>query len=94
MARRLDRAWMDVDLGALVRNARTAQTRAGVPLIPMIKADAYGLGAERVANALESLDPYGYGVATIAEAINAPSVVLRFGRPQRAPGGTGCMSGA
>jgi len=68
MARRLDRAWMDVDLGALVRNARTAQTRAGVPLIPMIKADAYGLGAERVARALESVDPYGYGIATIAEA--------------------------
>jgi alanine racemase len=59
---------MDVDLGALVRNARMAQTRAGVPLIPMIKADAYGLGAERVARALESVDPYGYGIATIAEA--------------------------
>ena len=58
---------MDVDLGALVRNARTSQTRSGVPLIPMIKADAYGLGAERVAKALESLDPYAYGIATIAE---------------------------
>jgi len=67
MARRLDRAWMDVDLGALLRNARTSQQRAGVPLIPMIKADAYGLGAERVAKALESLDPYAYGIATIAE---------------------------
>ena len=67
MARRLDRAWMDVDLGALVRNARTSQTRSGVPLIPMIKADAYGLGAERAARALESLDPYAYGIATIAE---------------------------
>jgi alanine racemase len=58
---------MDVDLGALVRNARTSETRSGVPLIPMIKADAYGLGAERVARALESLDPYAYGIATIAE---------------------------
>lgn len=67
MARRLDRAWMDVDLGALVRNARTSQTRSGVRLIPMIKADAYGLGAERVARALEALDPYAYGIATIAE---------------------------
>jgi alanine racemase len=67
MARRLDRAWMDVDLGALVRNARTSQARSGVPLIPMIKADAYGLGAEAVAKALESVDPYAYGIATIAE---------------------------
>jgi len=67
MIRRVDRAWMDVDLGALVRNARESQSRAGVPLIPMIKADAYGLGAERVAKALEPLDPYAYGIATIAE---------------------------
>lgn len=67
MVHRLDRAWMDVDLGALVRNARTSQSRAGVPLIPMIKADAYGLGAEPVAKALESLEPYAYGIATVAE---------------------------
>ena len=58
---------MDVDLGALVRNARTSQMRSGVRLIPMIKADAYGLGAEPVAKALESLDPYAFGIATIAE---------------------------
>ncbi len=63
----LDRAWMEVDLGALVRNTVTLRTRAGVPVIPMIKADAYGLGAEQVAHALESLDPWGYGVATVGE---------------------------
>lgn len=67
MIHRPDRAWMDVDVGAIVRNGRTAQSRAGVPLIPMIKADAYGLGAEPVAKALEALDPYAYGIATIAE---------------------------
>ena len=67
MIHRPDRAWMDVDVGAIVRNARTAQSRSGVPLIPMIKADAYGLGAEPVAKALEVLDPYAYGIATIAE---------------------------
>ena len=33
----------------------------------MVKADAYGLGAVRVARALEALDPWGYGVATVAE---------------------------
>jgi alanine racemase len=58
---------MDVDLEAIVRNARTSQHRAGVPIIPMIKADAYGLGAERVAKALESLEPHAYGIATITE---------------------------
>ena len=34
----------------------------------MIKADAYGLGASAVARALELLEPWGYGVATVDEA--------------------------
>lgn len=63
----LNRAWMEVDLGALVRNASSLQQHAGVPIIPMIKADAYGLGAVEVAYALEHLGPLGYGVATIDE---------------------------
>jgi alanine racemase len=61
------RAWVDVDLGALLRNGTTVATQARVPLLPMVKADAYGLGAVRVARALERLDPWGFGVATIAE---------------------------
>jgi alanine racemase len=61
------RAWLEVDLAALVRNASTLQQRAGVPLLPMVKADAYGLGAVPVARALESLDPWGFGVATVDE---------------------------
>ena len=61
------RAWVEIDLGALVQNGTVLQGRAGVPLLPMVKADAYGLGAVRVARALEELDPWGFGVATIAE---------------------------
>jgi alanine racemase len=61
------RAWVDIDLGALLRNGTTVATQSRVPLLPMVKADAYGLGAVRVARALERLDPWGYGVATIAE---------------------------
>jgi alanine racemase len=63
----LTRAWMQVDLGALVRNAIALADRAQVPLIPMIKADAYGLGALEVAHALEVLSPMAYGVATVEE---------------------------
>lgn len=33
----------------------------------MVKADAYGVGAVRAARALESIDPWGFGVATISE---------------------------
>jgi len=63
----LTRGWMEVDLDALVRNARALRDRSRVPLVPMIKADAYGLGAVDVAGALEQLDPHAYGVATVAE---------------------------
>ena len=63
----LSRAWIEVDLGALVRNAARLADHSGVSLIPMVKADAYGLGAVQVAHALEQLSPYAYGVATIDE---------------------------
>lgn len=59
---------MDVDLDALVRNARSFMAATGAPLLPMLKADGYGLGALMVARALAEVEPWGYGVATIEEA--------------------------
>ncbi len=59
---------MEVDLDAIVRNARAMAARASA-ILPMVKADAYGLGAVRVAGALEQLSPWGYGVATVEEGI-------------------------
>jgi len=61
------RAWVDVDLGALVANARSLVTLTGTRLLPMVKANGYGLGAVEVAAAMERLDPWGYGVATVPE---------------------------
>jgi alanine racemase len=61
------RAWVDIDLGALVANARAFQAMAGAPLLPMLKSNGYGLGAVPVARALERVSPWGYGVATIEE---------------------------
>jgi alanine racemase len=63
------RAWADIDLGAIVANARTVATVSGARLLPMVKADGYGLGAPKVAHALEALDPWGYGVVSVAEAL-------------------------
>jgi alanine racemase len=63
----MTRAWVDVDLGALQRNGAAIAAHAGVPLLPMVKADAYGLGAARIARVLEELDPWGFGVATVRE---------------------------
>src|SRR4029079_6524297 len=67
MKHSLTRARIEIDLGALRRNGAAVARRAGVPLLPMIKADAYGLGAQAAVRALEPLEPWGYGVATVAE---------------------------
>ena len=61
------RAWVDVDLGALLRNGEALAKYAGVPLLPMVKADAYGLGIAPVVRTLAKLDPFGFGVATVKE---------------------------
>jgi alanine racemase len=63
----ITRARVEIDLGALQRNGAALARRAGVPLLPMIKADAYGLGAEAAVRALDPLEPWGYGVASVAE---------------------------
>jgi len=63
------RGWADIDLANLVANARAILSQApGARLLPMVKADAYGLGAVRCARALRALTPWGYGVATLDEA--------------------------
>jgi alanine racemase len=61
------RAWVDIDLAALVSNARKVAAVSGSRLLPMVKANGYGLGAVEVARALEKVDPWGYGVASVEE---------------------------
>ncbi|MEJ2184344.1 MAG: alanine racemase [Gemmatimonadota bacterium] len=63
------RAWVDVDLDAVRANYRTVRDRARprVGVVPMVKANGYGLGAERIVRALDPLGPWGYGVAAAAE---------------------------
>ncbi|HEX6535414.1 MAG TPA: alanine racemase [Gemmatimonadaceae bacterium] len=72
------RAWVEIDLGALRRNGAALAARAAA-ILPMVKADAYGLGAVPVARALERLAPWGYGVATVGEGIELRSAGI--GRP-------------
>jgi alanine racemase len=63
------RAWIEVDLSALRRNLRViSECLAGESrLLPMVKANAYGLGMERVVRALTPSRPWGFGVATTEE---------------------------
>ncbi|MFW6206230.1 MAG: alanine racemase, partial [Gemmatimonadota bacterium] len=74
------RAWVEVDLDALRANYDAIRRLAGgAGLLPMVKADAYGVGAERVVRALEPLAPWGYGVATAGEGVLLRG--LGVGRP-------------
>jgi alanine racemase len=68
-----------VDLSALLANARTVMVRSGARLLPMVKANGYGLGAVRVARALDALDPWGFGVATAGEGAELRAAGI--GRP-------------
>ena len=63
------RAWVDVDTGALRENYRAVAERvsARTGVIPMVKANGYGLGAELAARALERLEPLAFGVAAASE---------------------------
>lgn len=65
------RAWVDVSIRAFEQNFLTIRDRAGdgVRVIPMVKANAYGLGMDRAVEALEPLEPWGYGVAAVSEGL-------------------------
>src|SRR3954462_14617655 len=65
--RPMTRAWLEIDLAALCRNGAAVAARSGVPLLPMVKADGYGVGALHAALALEELDPWGFGVSSVTE---------------------------
>jgi alanine racemase len=65
------RAWIDVRLSAIRANFETLRDIAGArrAVLAMVKADGYGIGAERVVRTLGPLAPWGYGVATAEEGL-------------------------
>lgn len=72
-------AWLEVDLDALRGNLAVLRKLAGpgVPIRPVVKADAYGHGAVPVALALEAAGADGFCVAVIDEAIELREGGLR-----------------
>jgi len=75
------RAWIEVAPSALRANYAAIRSRVGprTAIIPMVKADGYGLGAQRVARILDELSPYAFGVATADEG--AALRAAGFARP-------------
>lgn len=57
-----------IDLDAIEANFRSVAAKAGVPVMAVVKADAYGHGAVPVARVLEPLCAF-FGVACVAEAL-------------------------
>ncbi len=65
------RTWAEVDLGAIEHNFHVIQQYVGndMPVMAIIKADAYGHGSIRVAERLAAAGAARFAVATVAEAI-------------------------
>ena len=77
-----DNSYITVDLDAIRRNVTAVREKAGVPVMGIIKADAYGHGAVPVARSLVDLCEF-FGVSSITEAqelrnagITTPILVL------------------
>jgi alanine racemase len=58
-----------VDLSALRRNYQAICQETGVPVIPMLKADCYGLGAEKVFTVLQAEGAARFAVSRIEEGL-------------------------
>jgi alanine racemase len=75
------RAWIEISAEALRANYRGVRewVAAHVPkakppgVLPMIKADAYGLGVDQVVEVLQGEGPAAWGVATLGEALHLRS---------------------
>ncbi len=64
-------AWLEIDLDALRHNLGVLRELAGpnVPVLPVVKGDAYGHGAVRVSQSLEDAGVDGLCVAYFDEAL-------------------------
>ena len=86
------RVWAEVDLDALTANVHALKRAAGnARLMVVVKANAYGHGAELVSQAAVEAGAWGLGVASLEEGtelrragIEAPIVVLSSTRPAQA----------
>jgi alanine racemase len=71
---------VQVDLARIRHNAQAIAHRCGVPVIAVIKADAYGLGASQVVAAFRDLDCVeGFYCFSLREAVDAGT--WRTGKP-------------
>jgi alanine racemase len=82
--------WVEVDLGAIKANVRWVREQAGVQVMAVVKANAYGHGALPVAQAALYAGATWCGVARIEEALalrlaglDCPILLLGYTPPDR-----------
>ena len=63
-----DNTYVTIDLDCIGRNFDAVQKKAGVPVMVVVKADAYGHGAVQVARHLQDKCAF-FGVSSISEAL-------------------------
>lgn len=85
----LRRTWVEINLDNLTHNFETIRARAGVKILGVVKADAYGHGAVRVAKKLEKLGASYLAVSSLDEArelrsggIETPILILGHTPPE------------
>lgn len=92
--REQDRAWKEIDLDALARNAQVLRglLPPGCELMAVVKADAYGHGAIPVARRLEMEGVRSFAVACLSEGIalrqadiQGDVLILGYTPPQAVP---------
>ena len=79
---KFDNTYVSIDLDIIAENFRAIREKAGVPVMAIVKADAYGHGAIQVARHLQDLCAF-FGVSSILEAmelrqagLNNPILIL------------------
>ena len=83
----LDNTYVTVDLDIISANFRAVQEKAGVPVMAVIKADAYGHGAIQIARCLQDQCAF-FGVSSMLEAmelrragLDTPILILGYTPP-------------
>ena len=64
----MDNTYLRIDLDAIRENFNAIEKKAGVPVMAIVKADAYGHGAVQVARLLEQRCAF-FGVSSVSEAL-------------------------
>lgn len=71
-------AWLEINLGNLEYNLKTIYSWFKKPLIPVLKADAYGHGAVVLVKVLDTYDyVHAYAVASVDEALSLREITKK-----------------